>query len=126
DEGIAEIHQPVHLHFEKEDYNPMDSIILSKEEIKVDLHKIEFPLILRRWKPGDSMIPFGMKGRKKLSDLFTDLKMSRPDKEKQWLLCSGQDVVWVVGVKADDRFRISQSTQTLLHIRLLTETNNKR
>ncbi|MGB4341313.1 MAG: tRNA lysidine(34) synthetase TilS, partial [Dysgonamonadaceae bacterium] len=62
-----------------------------------DADKLSFPLTLRKWQPGDWFIPFGMKGRKKLSDFFTDRKFSLPDKENAWVLTSDEDIVWVVG-----------------------------
>jgi tRNA(Ile)-lysidine synthetase-like protein len=61
----------------------------------LDADKLQYPLTLRRWQKGDWFIPFGMKGRKKLSDFFADKKMNLIDKEQVWLLASGDDIVWV-------------------------------
>ncbi len=83
----------------------------------LDLDLLDFPLILRRWHKGDYFQPFGMKGMKKLSDFLIDEKVSRPDKEKIWLLTSGQKIVWVVGHRIDERFRISEGTQQVLMIK---------
>jgi tRNA(Ile)-lysidine synthase len=76
----------------------------------LDASKLKYPLTLRLWKKGDRFIPFGMKGWKKVSDFFTDLKLPLPEKEKTWLMLSGDDVVWIVGKRIDDRFRISKQT----------------
>ena len=64
-----------------------------KSTLTVDRDLLHFPLLLRRWQAGDWFIPFGMKGRKKLSDFFTDRKMNLRDKEEVWVLLSGEDLV---------------------------------
>lgn len=79
-----------------------------------DYDRLEFPLTLRHWREGDRMVPFGMKGTKKLSDLFIDMKLPQTDKSKRWLLCSGNNIIWVLGVRTDDRFKITKRTQNIL------------
>lgn len=69
------------------------------------LDKLQFPLTLRRWRPGDRFVPSGMRGSKKLSDFLTDLKLSVPEKQRVWVLCSGADICWVVGRRVDERYR---------------------
>ena len=78
--------------------------------IYVDAEKIRFPVELREWHEGDWFIPFGMKGRKKLSDLFTDMKIDRFSKQKVKVLCSKGEIMWVIGLRADNRFRIDENT----------------
>nr|WP_313810019.1 tRNA lysidine(34) synthetase TilS [Allomuricauda sp.] len=90
-----------------------------KLAIYVDNEKLNYPLILRNWKKGDYFYPFGMQGKKKLSKFFKDEKMDVFSKEDQWLLCSGDDVVWVVGKRADDRFKVDANTRQILKISLL-------
>lgn len=86
----------------------------------LDLHKLTFPLKLRHWKKGDWFIPFGMKGKKKLSDFFSDKKYSLFDKEKCWLLVDDTDaVVWVVGERIDNRFRITDATTHFYRLEVL-------
>lgn len=75
-----------------------------------DYHQLQFPLELRKWREGDWFVPFGMKGRKKVSDYFTDRKFSLKDKENAWVLLSGDDIVWIVGERSDDRFKVTDST----------------
>lgn len=87
--------------------------------IYVDTEKISFPLLLRKWKTGDYFYPFGMQGKKKLSKYFKDEKMSILDKEMQWVLCSGEDIVWILGKRADTRFRITDSTENIMKLELL-------
>ena len=76
-----------------------------------------YPLHLRRWKNGDKFQPFGMKGKRKLSDFFTDQKLSLQDKKNVWLLCNGDDeILWIVGWRTDDRFKLSAQTRNILKI----------
>ena len=64
------------------------------------------PLTLRHPHEGDRMRPFGMKGSKLLSDLYTDLKLNRMAKRQQWVLCHGNDIIWAVGVRASELCRL--------------------
>ncbi len=84
-----------------------------------DADKIDFPLVLRRWRKGDFFRPLGMRGFKKLSDFFIDQKLSIADKESVWLLQSGEDIVWVVGMRMDDRFKISNRTKKILEVKFV-------
>ncbi|MFA5970825.1 MAG: tRNA lysidine(34) synthetase TilS [Lentimicrobiaceae bacterium] len=77
----------------------------------LDIDKLVFPLQLRRWQKGDWFIPLGLKGKKKLSDFFIDQKISLADKEKTWLLLSGEDIVWLIGKRIDNRFCITPNTK---------------
>ncbi len=90
-----------------------------KNEIYVDFDLLKFPLNIRKWQEGDFFYPFGMKGKKKLSDYFKDEKLSLADKEKIWLLCSGNEIVWIIGKRADNRFKINQQTKKIYKIELL-------
>jgi len=82
----------------------------------LDAAKLEFPLHLRPWNKGDAFHPLGMKGKKKLSDFFTDRKYSLAKKKNTWLLLSGADIAWVVGDRIDDRFKVDASTSACLEI----------
>ncbi len=85
--------------------------------IYVDETKITFPLVLRHWKPGDVFFPFGMKGSKKISDFFTNQKIDILKKDKIWLLCDGEKIIWVVGFRSDDRFKIDHKTTNYIKIK---------
>lgn len=80
----------------------------------LDADKLSFPLVLRPWHDGDFFHPLGMKGRKKISDYFTDIKLNRFDKSEVFLLTSGSDIVWVVGFRIDDRYKFTEQTKTVL------------
>ena len=84
----------------------------------LDADKLEFPLILRKWKKGDYFYPYGLKGEKKISEFYKNLKYSIVDKENQWLLCSKGDIVWVIGQRIDDRYKITDKTKTIYKIEI--------
>lgn len=84
--------------------------------IFVDENKLKFPLTIRKWQEGDYFYPSGMNGKKKLSKYFKDEKYSLLDKENQWLLCSEDQIVWVIGKRADDRFKSKETTQNSIKI----------
>jgi tRNA(Ile)-lysidine synthase len=84
--------------------------------IFVDEDKIAFPLILRKWREGDYFYPSGMTGKKKLSKYFKDEKYSMLDKENQWLLCTDDQIIWVIGKRADQRFLAQKVTVKTIQI----------
>ncbi len=84
----------------------------------LDADRIEWPLLIRNHLPGDFFYPLGMKARKKLSDYFIDRKFSLPEKEKMLVLQSGGKIIWLMGERIDNRFRISPSTKNTLVITL--------
>jgi tRNA(Ile)-lysidine synthase len=84
-----------------------------------DLEKLVFPLELRKWRDGDFFYPLGMKVKKKLSDFFIDEKFSILNKKDAWILCSNNDIIWVVGSRIDDRYKISINTKKMYIANLL-------
>jgi tRNA(Ile)-lysidine synthase len=112
---------PVNLSFRKITFDKAFCPEKNKSIALFDYNKLTFPLTLRTWQPGDWFIPFGMKGHKKLSDYFSDRKYSRLDKERIWLLCSGNNIIWIVGERIDERFRIDKTTKYILSVKFFRE-----
>lgn len=82
----------------------------------LDYSKLSFPLKIRRWRQGDFFYPLGMKGKKKLSDFFIDGKIPINEKENTWVLESSTDIVWVIGHRIDDRFKVGNGTTKIFRI----------
>lgn len=94
----------------------------SNEVLCLDMRVLTAPLVLRRWQEGDRFQPFGMHGQSKLvSDLLTDIRLSREERERQQVLCLGDTIVWVVGIRSDERFRVPTDATRLLLIRCQNE-----
>lgn len=116
EEGTNIIENPIHLEFNLIEKNENFIVSKSSEKVNVDADKISFPLILRKWHYGDTFQPFGMNQEKKVSDFFVDEKLNLFQKEDAWLLTSNGEIVWIVGIRLDNRFRITENTQKILEI----------
>lgn len=88
----------------------------SKNVEYIDAEKIAGSFIVRSWKPGDKFHPIGMKGTKKISDYLNDIKVSPFEKEKQLVLENREKIVWVIGKRIDDRFKITNNTKKALEL----------
>jgi tRNA(Ile)-lysidine synthase len=86
--------------------------------ISIDYNKLKFPLALRKRQKGDFFFPIGLYGKKKVSKFFKDQKLSLFEKENTWLLTSNNEIVWVVGHRLDERFKVSKNTSKILKINL--------
>ena len=111
---------PINLQFDclpSSDFKfSMDSSVAA-----LDYDKLEFPLTLRKWRNGDSFQPLGMQGKKKLSDFFIDKKYSVFEKQNTWIVCTNDKIVWVVGARIDERFKLVENSQKVY----LVQLNNK-
>ncbi|WP_303317985.1 tRNA lysidine(34) synthetase TilS [Flavivirga abyssicola] len=100
-------------------FDKTDTILVKNNHtIYVDKTLLKYPLTVRTWKEGDLFYPIGMSGKKKLSKYFKDEKLSLLDKENIKLLCSGEDIVWVIGKRADNRFKVNEKTKNILKVEL--------
>ena len=95
-----------------------------KNVIFVDENKIQFPLTIRKWKEGDYFYPTGMKGKKKVSKFFKDEKFTLFQKQDTWILESNNQIVWIIGHRADERFKTENTTQTIIQITYNNEENS--
>lgn len=84
--------------------------------IYVDKNALKYPLRVRKWEKGDYFYPLGLQGKKKLAKFFKDEKVPVTLKDRQWLLCSGENIVWVIGKRADERFKVKPDTKAILRI----------
>ena len=116
--GKTELLNPVKLKFDNFANTEKTIIDPNRNVAQFDFDKIEFPLKLRIWEEGDFFYPFGMKGRKKVSDYFIDQKFSLVEKQKTWILLSGENIIWIVGHRMDNRVKIDQQTKTIFKITL--------
>ncbi len=116
DDDIAEITHPVQLIFKKFTRPDNYCVPEDKKYGVIDSTKIIYPLKLRKWKQGDRFVPLGMKNSKKLSDFFIDQKLSIPDKEDVWLLISGEQIIWIVNLRIDERVKVDDYTKNILLI----------
>ncbi len=85
--------------------------------IFVDEDKLQFPLVIRKRQEGDWFYPHGLNGKKKLSKFFKDEKYSLLDKSEAWLLCSNNQIAWIIGDRQDDRFKVTETTTKILKIK---------
>ncbi len=125
-ENTTEINVPIALKFEtitipfdtkNHQHKVLEELIFDdKNTISIDFDNLEFPLILRKRQKGDFFFPIGLNGKKKVSKFFKDEKLSLIDKENAWLLCSKNDIVWVVGMRLDNRFKVTKTTSKILKI----------
>jgi tRNA(Ile)-lysidine synthase len=110
---------PVNLRLEVFANKPGFVFTKDRNSAFFDADKLALPLTLRHWQKGDRFVPFGMQGSKLLSDFFTDEKIGRFEREKIWLLLSGNDIIWVVGRRASHLFRVTGKTKRILKISLI-------
>lgn len=123
EKNITHIEIPVCLCMYQTD--DMAEIPMGKKSIAcLDMDKLTFPLTLRRWEKGDWFIPLGLKGSKKISDFLIDQKISLAEKEKIWLLLSGNDIVWVIGKRIDNRYRITSKTKQSYVVTCIDESED--
>jgi len=118
EEDINELFEPVHLKISSSEKKSKFKITDSKFVACIDRDCVRFPLLIRRWQQGDYFKPLGMNGFKKISDFFIDSKLSLPEKENVWILANGEQIVWIIGHRLDDRYKITSDTKQILRIEI--------
>lgn len=118
EDGMPGLVEPVKMDFMTANRTAHFQITKDRSAACLDYARLIFPLILRRWKPGDHFYPLGMPHLKKISDFFIDEKLSLVEKENTWLLLSGENIAWVVGYRIDDRYKITDQTEQVFVARL--------
>lgn len=117
EKNTCNIQHPINM-----DFFLSENMDIAKEDnlANIDFDLLEFPLILRRWINGDRFIPLGMKNFKKLSDFFIDKKLTLFDKNEAWVLCSAnKDIVWVIGYRIDNRYKLTKKTKKVYLAKVL-------
>lgn len=113
---VLEISEPLQIKFRKVVRSDDMGISADPLRASLDLDRIAFPLIIRKWRRGDDFRPLGLNGRKKISDFFADQKFSEEEKNNCWLLCCGSDIIWVIGHRIDHHYRVTADTSRILDI----------
>ena len=120
EEGLYHLNSKLSIEIKKEPYLIDNGFSKDPKDVWIDADKVVFPLSIRLIKEGDRMIPLGMKGSKLISDMLTDTKVSYFDRQRQYVLSNNdQQIIWLLGRRIDDRYKITSSTKTVLKIKLL-------
>lgn len=110
-------HVPPTLTYETVDITPEFIILRDKHIACLDADKVTLPLIVRKWQAGDKFTPLGMKGRKNVSDYLTDRKFTLFQKEHQYVACQGDKIVWLIGERIDNAYRIDADSKRAVIVR---------
>ncbi len=111
------LERPIRLNAKRISAKDISDLKVPPSMILIDEDKIEYPLILRKWKRGDRLYPYGMQGSKLLSDLFAELHFEYDEKQETFLLCSNSGaIIWVAGCRADRRFCVDEKTERVLRL----------
>lgn len=125
DKSIAFKELGISIKLTKAKKKPLDFSKYGNSKIAIDFEKLKFPLQLRRWQKGDVFFPFGINGKKKLSDFFIDKKLSKFDKENALIVCSENKIVWIIGLAQDRRFALDNLTKEIMFLKKEIIKNEK-
>jgi tRNA(Ile)-lysidine synthase len=121
DKSTSYLDVPIHLEIDKFERSAGYMPDTNPDIACLDGSKLQYPLLLRKWEHGDMFRPLGMKNMKKLSDFFIDMKLSLIEKERRWVLVSGAQIAWIVGLRIDDRFKITNETTQVVKLTMKRE-----
>ena len=111
-----EMEVPLHLYFKVKEVFDRTELPRANSIVWLDADLVSLPLNLRQRKAGDVFCPLGMKGKQKLSDFFVHQKFTNHQKETTWLLCAANNIVWVVGHRIDNRYKVTEKTKRVLEV----------
>lgn len=118
-EGSYSEAEPPRIRVERRTWTAEDTVSRDADVLTIDASKLQGELTLRRVSEGDWFVPFGMNGRKLISDFLTDRHMNRWERERQWVACDATGrIVWLVGLRSDNRFRVDDHTEEVLVVRV--------
>ena len=123
--GILELPDGTRLNVHSIEPDATWQVPRRSDVVCLDASRITEPLILRHPRQGDRFTPFGMRGSKLLSDFYTDIKLPHTEKTRQWLLCHGEDIVWAVGLRGSERYRLDKTPERVICIELLNSQTKK-
>ncbi|MBQ3070093.1 MAG: tRNA lysidine(34) synthetase TilS [Tidjanibacter sp.] len=104
------------LYIERTNIDHIDSLFQPDNIALLDTDTLTEPLTLRKWREGDRFVPLGMSGEKKVSDYLINAKVSMAEKSRQFVLCAGEQIVWLVGHRIDERYKITSATENVVKI----------
>ncbi|MBR1958014.1 MAG: tRNA lysidine(34) synthetase TilS [Tidjanibacter sp.] len=104
------------LYIERTNIDHIDSLFQPDNIALLDADTLTEPLTLRKWREGDRFVPLGMSGEKKVSDYLINAKVSMAEKSRQFVLCAGEQIVWLVGHRIDERYKITSATENVVKI----------
>ena len=113
-----EVTEPITIKITNTKNDPGFKFNKSKDIAYFDLEKLKFPLTIRRWQKGDKIIPFGMKGSKLISDILIDNKVDSFEKENTYVIISGKKIIWLVGHRSSNDFRVTKSTRNIFQMEI--------
>ncbi len=112
----GQINEPISLTWKRANFP--NELNVNPSEAWLSLEKLRFPLEVRLWQNGDRFLPFGMKGSKKVSDYLIDAKISVPEKERTYVLISGEEICWLIGHRIDDRYKLNKGESDAIHFKV--------
>ena len=118
EKGILELHDGLQFSVSTIATDATWQVPRRNDILCLDADCIAEPLTLRHPRQGDRFAPFGMKGSKLLSDFYTDIKLPHTEKAKQWVLCHGEDIVWAVGLRSSERYRLDKNAKKVICVEL--------